>query len=421
MTYLDKLIQSYSNKSLIMRIIIGLLLGAALGYFARVGVSGLDLDGGETNAWSNIANLARLFGDFFVSALKAVAPVLVFILILSSLVNKTFGSTTGLKRVIVLYIVGTLLAAFVGVGVSFMFPTPIALDGVGAANSPAPANVWEVLKTTFFKIVDNPVNALSSGNYVGIVAWAVGLGIALKFCTNETKRFIGDLSEGVTKIIQVVIQLAPIGIFGIITYTVYDLGVEGLATYAKLTGVLVLALILVAVAVNPLIVFFVTKKNPFPIVFTCLKESGIPAFFTRSSAANIPVNMNLCKKLGVDDELSSISIPLGATVNMAGAAVVIAILALSTAYTLGIHPDFGTALLLCVVSAVGACGTSGVPGGSLMLIPLACALFGIDNDIAFKVITVGVIISVIQDSMETALNSSTDALFTIIVSQTSKH
>lgn len=417
MSYFEKLVKSYSDKSLILRILVALILGAVVGYFARIGVADINLEAGETNTWSNIANFSKILGDFFVNALKAVAPVLVFILILSSFVHKSFGNATGLKKVVVLYVIGTFLAALVGVAASFIFPTTLALDGVEAAGDPTPTDIWVVLRTTLFKIVDNPINALASGNYIGIVAWAIALGVALKFCTNETKRFIGDIAEAITKVIQAVIQLAPIGIFGIIVFTVYRLGIEGLLTYARLVVLLVITLLVVALIVNPIMVFAVTRKNPYPLVFKCLRDSGIPAFFTRSSAANIPVNMNLCKKLGVDDELSSISIPLGATINMAGAAVVIAILALSTAYTLGIRPDFWTAFLLCVVSAVGACGASGVPGGSLMLIPLACSLFGIDNDIAFKVITVGVTISVIQDSMETALNSFTDVLFTAIASQ----
>lgn len=273
-----------------------------------------------------------------------------------------------------------------------------------------------MLKTLLFNLIDNPFNAITRGNYIGIVAWSVALGVAMRYCSDETKTVFGDLSDGITKIVQFVIQLAPFGIFGLVTASVYETGLSVLAGYARIVVVLVAAMAFVALVVNPIIVFFVIKKNPFPLVFRCLRESGLTAFFTRSSAANIPVNLNLAKKLGLDEDLYSISIPLGATVNMAGAAVVIAILALAATHTLDISVDFGTALLLCVVSAVAACGTSGVAGGSLMLIPLACSLFNISNDIAMQVVAIGFIIGVIQDSVETAINSSTDVLFTAAAS-----
>ena len=396
MSSIQKLVASYKDKNLVLRIVTGLIIGAILGFAARSAAG--DIAAEHASFLINVVAFGEILGNLFVGALKAVAPILVFILILSSIVNKQYGSASGLKRVVVLYIVGTFLASCVGVAASFLFPTQLALSNVGAAENAVPASVWIVLKDLLFKVVDNPLNAIAHGNYVGILTWAIGLGVALKFCTNETKKIFTDLSEAVTKIVQFVIQLAPFGIFGLVASTVYQTGVD-------------------ALVVNPLIVFAVIKKNPYPLVFTCLRESGLTAFFTRSSAANIPVNLNLCKKLGISDELSSISIPLGATINMAGAAVVIAILALAAAHTLGVRPDFWTALLLCVVSAVGACGASGVPGGSLMLIPLACSLFNISNDIAMQVVAIGFIIGVIQDSVETAINSSTDVIFTAIASQ----
>lgn len=406
---MKKMFDSYKDKSLIMRIIVGLVLGAILGVAAQ--------GAGENAFFSSLVGFAGLLGNLFVGALKAVAPILVFILILSAIINKEFSSGgTGLKKVVVLYIVGTLLASATGVAFSFMFPTELALSGIEGADRPAPVSVLVVLKDLLFKIVDNPLNAIVTGNYIGIIAWAVGLGVSLRYAKSETKKFFGDISEALTKIVQFIIQLAPFGVFGLVATTVYETGLQALAGYARIVVVLVAAMAFVALVINPLIVFVMTKKNPYPLVLTCLKESGITAFFTRSSAANIPVNLNLCKKLGINEELYPISIPLGATINMGGAAVVIAIMALAAANTLGITPDFGTALLLCVVGALGACGASGVPGGSLLLIPLACGLFGISNDIAMQVVAIGFIIGVIQDSVETAINSSTDVIFSAVAS-----
>ena len=410
---MKKMFDSYKDKSLIMRIIVGLVLGAILGVAAQ--------GAGENAFFSSLVGFAGLLGNLFVGALKAVAPILVFILILSAIINKEFSSGgTGLKKVVVLYIVGTLLASATGVAFSFMFPTELALSGIEGADRLAPVSVLVVLKDLLFKIVDNPLNAIVTGNYIGIIAWAVGLGVSLRYAKSETKKFFGDISEALTKIVQFIIQLAPFGVFGLVATTVYETGLQALAGYARIVVVLVAAMAFVALVVNPLIVFVMTKKNPYPLVLTCLKESGITAFFTRSSAANIPVNLNLCKKLGINEELYPISIPLGATINMGGAAVVIAIMALAAANTLGITPDFGTALLLCVVGALGACGASGVPGGSLLLIPLACGLFGISNDIAMQVVAIGFIIGVIQDSVETAINSSTDVIFSAVASGVSE-
>ena len=404
----QKLVNKYMDKSLITRIVVCLILGAILGFVAQ-SINSEPLNGA--------ANFAGLLGNLFVGALKAVAPILVFILILSAIVNKEFsGGGTGLKKVVILYLVGTFLASCTGVIFSFLFPTELALMGIEGANRPAPVSVLVVLKDLLFKVVDNPINAIATGNYIGIIAWAVALGVTLRYASEQTKKFFGDVSEALTKVVQFIIQLAPIGVFGLVCATVYETGLQALAGYARIVVVLVVAMVFVALVVNPIIVFVITKKNPYPLVFTCLKESGITAFFTRSSAANIPVNLNLCKKLGVNEELYPISIPLGATINMGGAAVVIAVMALAAANTLGISVDFGTALLLCVVAALGGCGASGVPGGSLLLIPLACGLFGISNDIAMQVVAIGFIIGVIQDSVETAVNSSTDVIFTAIAS-----
>ena len=421
MTPMHKLVASYKNTNLILRIIIGLILGAILGFAARNGIENVDFGGTRLGQFLiNFAEFASIFGSLFVSALKAAAPILVFLLILSSILNKSIGATKGLTLVILLYIIGTLTAACVGVGASFLFPTTLTLSGVEAVDKSVPQNVWIVLKDLLFKIVDNPFNAIANGNYVGILAWSIGLGVALKFSDPQTKKIFTDISDGVSKIVQFIIQLAPFGIFGLVNSAVFETGVNALLGYGQLVIVLVAAMGVVALIVNPIIVLILTRKNPYPLVFTCLKDSGITAFFTRSSAANIPVNLALCKKLGICDELSSISIPLGATINMAGAAVVISILALAWEHTLGIEISFGTALLLSVVSAVGACGASGVPGGSLMLIPLACSLFKIPNEISMQIVAIGFIIGVIQDSVETAINSSTDVLFTAVASQISQ-
>lgn len=401
-----KMAKSYKNKNLVIRIFIGLVIGILLGFIAQ---------NTENTTIKAIASTSGILGDLFTKSLKAVAPILVFVLILNSIISKHFGNARGLKRVITLYLLGTFLASCVGVCFSFLFPITLSLDLPPVVRT-APAGLNEILKDLLFKMVDNPLNAICSGNYIGILTWAIAFGLGLRYCTNETKKIITDCSEAITKIVQAIIQLAPFGIFGLVTTSVYSTGFDALMGYIKLVGVLVGAMCFVAFIVNPLLVFIFLRKNPYPLIFLCLKESGTTAFFTRSSAANIPVNLNLCKKLGLDEELYSISIPLGAAINMTGAAVVIAILALSAATTLGIKPDFGTALLLCLVSTIGACGASGVAGGSLMLIPLVCSLFSISNDIAMQVVAIGFIIGVIQDSLETAINSSTDVVFTAVAS-----
>ncbi|CUU76828.1 serine/threonine transporter SstT [Campylobacter hyointestinalis subsp. hyointestinalis] len=396
----------YMDGNLILQIIIGIVLGAVLGFIANSG----------NQMALSIANSMSILGSLFVGALKSVAPILVFILVSSSIIVKEFGNANGLKKIIMLYLIGTFLASLSAVIASFLFPTTLVLQ-TNNAELLAPQSIIVVLKDLVFKMVDNPVHALSTGNYIGILTWAIGMGIALRHCAVETKKMFKDISEGITKVVKFIIRLAPFGIFGLVSTSVAQTGFEALGGYAKLLIVLVGTMLFVAFVINALIVYFVTKKNPYPLIMTCVKESAVTAFFTRSSAANIPVNMNLCKKLNLDEKLYSISIPLGATINMAGAAVTIAVLALSAVNTLNIQIGFLDAILLSVITAIGACGASGVAGGSLMLIPLACSLFGISNDIAMQVVAVGFIIGVIQDSVETALNSSTDVLFTAIASK----
>ncbi|MFM2482231.1 serine/threonine transporter SstT [Celerinatantimonas sp. YJH-8] len=382
------------RESLVLQIIIGIILGALCGYF-----------------WPTYANNFQLLGDLFVGGLKAVAPILVFILVMASIANHHKQSQTHLKPIIFLYIFGTFAAAITAVIMSFLFPTQLALTTDQASLTP-PQGIGEVLHTLLFKIVENPVSALLQGNYIAILAWAIGLGIVIRKGQSTTRDTLSDFADGVSAIVKFVIRLAPFGIFGIVAHIVGQKGFTPLVTYSHLLFVLLASMFIIAFIVNPVIVFFKLRQNPYPLVFRCLRESGVPAFFTRSSAANIPVNMELCRKLGLDKDTYSVSIPLGATINMAGAAITITVLSLATVHTLGIHVDFATALLLSIVATISACGASGVAGGSLLLIPLACSLFGISNDIAMKVVSIGFLIGVIQDAAETALNSSTDALFT---------
>lgn len=397
----SQLIKSYANGNLILQISIGILLGILVGAF-----------------FSDFSGFTTLLGALFTSALKAIAPLLVFILVLSSLCTKNFSQESGkIKNVIALYIIGTFLACVCAIISSFLFPTELVLEGVQKAENSSPANIQEVFKDLLLKIVDNPINALANGNYLGILAWAIGGGIALKHCSQETKQVFTDINKGVLKSVQFIVKLAPFGIFGLVADSVAQTGAAGLLSYAKLLIVLVFTMLFVAFVINPLIVFFYVKKNPFPLLFICLRHSALFAFFTRSSAANIPVNMALCEKLGINKDLYSISIPLGATINMAGAAVTIATLSLAAAHTVGIEISFFQALLLSIIGTFAACGASGVAGGSLLLIPLACSLFNINYDIAMQIVSIGFIISVVQDSVETALNSSTDVLFTAICSK----
>ncbi len=353
-----------------------------------------------------------LLGTVFVSALKAVAPILVLVLVASSIANHRQGQKTHIRPILVLYLFGTLAAAMVAVAASFMFPVTLQLGVPSAAELSPPGGIGEVLRNLLMQIVDNPIHALQAGNYIGILAWAVGLGMALRYAADSTRTALADLSDAVTRLVRAVIQLAPIGIFGLVAETVAATGLETLLDFVRLLVVLLGCMLFVALIANPLIVALVTRGNPYPLVFQCLRESGITAFFTRSSAANIPINMELCRKMGLHRETYAVSIPIGATINMAGAAITITVLTLAAVHTLGIPVDLPTALLLSVVAAVAACGASGVPGGSLLLIPLAAGLFGISDDLAMRVVAIGFIVGVVQDSAETALNSSTDVLFT---------
>ena len=353
-----------------------------------------------------------IFGNLFVKALKGVAPLLVFILVLNAMIQRKKDDNITMKPIVILYVFGTFAASIVGVAMSFLFPTNLHLQ-LADASVKAPSGIAEVLHNVILNIVDNPVNALINANYIGILAWALIIGFALhSSASDSTKSFFQDLATAITKVVTWVIRFAPIGIMGLVAESVGASGLSALLGYVQLLGVLIGSYALVSLAMNPLIVFLYTHKNPFPLVWTTLRESGLYAFFTRSSAANIPVNLDLCKRLGLNPDIYTISIPLGATINMAGASITISVLALAAAHTLGIAVDFPTALLLCLVSTVGACGASGVAGGSLLLIPVACASFGISNDIAMQVVGVGFIISVLEDACETALNSSSDVLFT---------
>ncbi len=387
-------LQFILRGSLVTQILVGLVAGVLLAVLSP-----------------STAVYVDLLGELFVSALKAVAPILVFVLVAASIANHKQGQQTSIGSILVLYIAGTFFAALVAVLASFMFPLTLQLKETAEALSP-PGNIGEVLKTLLLNVVDNPVNALINGNYIGILAWAIAIGVALRHAHGSTKNVLADISASLSFIVKLVIRLAPIGIFGLVASTIAQTGFGVLLDYAKLLVVLIGCMVFVALVVNPLIVFVKIRHNPYPLVFTCLRESGITAFFTRSSAANIPVNLALCKRLGLEEDTYSVSIPLGATINMAGAAVTITVLTLAAVNTLGIVVDIPTALLLSVVAAVCACGASGVAGGSLLLIPLACSLFGISNDLAMQVVGVGFIIGVLQDSAETGLNSSTDVLFT---------
>jgi len=388
------LLARIASGSLVLQIISGIILGVILASISTTG-----------------ANNVAFLGSLFVGALKAIAPILVFVLVASSIANQKKNSQTNMRPIIVLYLLGTFAAALTAVLFSFAFPTTLLLT-TGIEGTNPPQGISEVINTLLFKIIDNPVNALLTGNYIGILVWGVGLGITMHHACDSTKRMLSDVSDAVSNIVRFVIRLAPIGIFGLVAATFAETGFDALAGYGQLLMVLVGSMLFIALVVNPIIVYVKIKRNPYPLVLKCLRESGVTAFFTRSSAANIPVNMALCEELKLHKDTYSVSIPLGATINMGGAAITITVLTLAAVHTMGIHVDFMTALLLSVMAAVSACGASGVAGGSLLLIPLACSLFGISNDIAMQVVAVGFIIGVIQDSAETALNSSTDVLFT---------
>lgn len=387
-----RLMEKWNRLSLICRIACGLVLGVILGLcFPNASVIGI-------------------LGDIFVGALKSVAPILVFFLVISAVANASNTVSKRFRTVVFLYILSTLLASVLAVVASKLFP--VSLQLVAAVSNEAPKGIAQVFKNLLNNIVQNPVSAIVNANYIGILAWAIVLGLALKKVNHEpTNEIMSKISDAVSISVRWIINLAPLGILGLVFVAISTNGISVFVDYGKLLLVLVGCMLFLALVVNPLIVFFMLKKNPYPLVFRCLKESGITAFFTRSSAANIPVNMELCRKLGLDKDMYSISIPLGATINMDGAAITIAIMTLAAANTLGISVDIPSALILCVMATLGACGASGVAGGSLLLIPMACSLFGIGNDIAMQVVGVGFIIGVIQDSLETALNSSGDVLF----------
>lgn len=382
------------RDSLVLQIFIGIVLGVMLALLAP-----------------DAARAAIIFGNLFVAALKAVAPVLVLVLVASAIANRKASHMGQMRPILLMYLAGTVLAALLAVVLSTLFPTSLTLE-VNDLDLAAPRGIAQVLGALLEKIVDNPVNALLEGNYIGIVVWGALLGIFLHRAAETTRRALGDWSDAITHIVRIVIRLAPIGIFGLVAGNLADSGLAVLGGYVRILTVLLSAMLIMALVVNPFIAWVAMRRNPYPLVFTALRDSGITAFFTRSSAANIPVNLALCERLGLERDTYAVSIPLGATINMGGAAITITVLTLAATHTLGITVDIPTALLLSVVAALSACGASGVAGGSLLLIPLSCGLFGISDDVAMQVVAVGFIISILQDSAETALNSSTDVVFT---------
>ena len=394
---MQDLLRKLKQVSLVKQIIAGLVIGVVLALTIP-----------------ELAKPVAILGSLFVGALKAVAPVLVLFLVMSAIVQHKRGHKTNMKTIISLYLLGTFAAGLIAVIASFMFPVSLKLTA-GAEGMTPPGSVVEVLRTLLLNIVDNPVNAIINANYIGILAWAALIGFALKSAADSTKTVIGNLADAMSKIVAWVIKFAPLGIMGLVFESITTNGISSLLGYGKLLAVLIGCMLVVALVVNPIIVFTLIRQNPYPLVLKCLKESGITAFFTRSSASNIPVNIKICEDLGLDKDSYSVSIPLGATINMAGAAVTISVMTMAAVHTLGIQVDLPTAVILSVLAAVSAAGASGVAGGSLLLIPLASSLFGIPNDVAMQVVAVGFIIGVLQDSFETALNSSTDVLFTAAV------
>ena len=395
-------LNAWNKLSLVKQIIIGLVIGIALALVAPTQLSGI-----------------TIFGDLFVGALKAVAPILVFFLVMSAIAGHKSGEKTNMKHVLLLYLVGTFLAGTLAVIASFLFPVELTLVEASTDIAP-PSGIVEVLQNLLFNVVKNPVDALINANYIGILTWAILLGIALRHANEATKTVLANIADAVSQVVRWVIKLAPLGVMGLVFNSIATTGLSALAEYGQLILLLVGVMAVDALVINPLIVFVNTKENPYPLVLKCLKDSGVTAFFTRSSAANIPVNMRLCDELGLDKNTYSVSIPLGATINMGGAAITISIMALAAAATQGVEVDILTAILLCVLSAISACGASGVAGGSLLLIPLACSLFGIPNDVAMQFVGIGMIVGVIQDSCETAINSSTDVLFTAVADKVAK-
>lgn len=393
---MKKIFKKWNEISLVKRIICGLIAGMILGLIAPQ------------------LTVISLLGDLFVGALRAVAPLLVLFLVMSALSHQGEGTKNNMKRVIFLYLLGTFLSGCVAVIASFLFPISISLTETSTDIASAPSGIGEVLHSLLMSVVSNPVEALVNANYLGILAWAILLGIALRKASDGTKNAIANIADALSQIVRWVINCAPFGVLGLVFSTLSEQGLTSLLGYGKLVLHLVSSMAFVALVVNPLITFIGIRQNPYPLVFKCLKDSGITAFLTRSSAANIPVNMKLCEELGLDRDTYAVSIPLGSTINMGGASVTISILTLAAVHTLGISVDFPTAIILCVLSAASACGASGVAGGSLLLVPLACSLFGISDDIAMQVVGTGFIVGVIQDSCETAINSSTDVLYTAV-------
>ncbi len=393
MTFLKKLL----NLNITIQIAIGIIFAVILSLVSQ--------------EWSSMSGI---FGQLFVQSLKAVAPVLVLFLVISALANQTNYKDSKIQPIVMLYIFGTFSAAFLAVLMSKLFPINLYLNTIDSVIE-APKGINEVLRNLLYKIVDNPINAIMNSNFIGILVWGILVGIGVRNASQTTKQTFNDITKIITDIVRMVIKLAPIGIFGLVSSSLAESGMDILSQYVRLILVLVGSMLIMALLINPIIVWLKTRRNPYPIVLIALKESGLTAFFTRSSAANIPVNLRLCEKLGFKKNIFAVSIPLGATINMGGAAITITILTLAATNTLGIHVDFLSALLLCIVSALSACGASGVAGGSLLLIPLSCGLFGISEEVAMQVVSVGFVISVLQDSTETALNSSTDVVFTSAV------
>ena len=389
---MKKLWNKWTEIALVKRILVGLVLGAILG-LTIPGATGISI-----------------LGDVFVSALKAIAPLLVFFLVISSLCNAGNSHGGVIKTVIILYMFSTVLAAVIAVFASMAFPVKLTLATAAATDTAAPQGVAEVLNNLLLNVVANPVSSLVNANYVGILTWAILLGLAFRAANDMTKNVLNDIANGTSAVVSWIINMAPFGIFGLVFNTVSTNGLEIFTTYGKLLALLVGCMLFIYFVTNPLLVYWCIRKNPYPLIFHCLKRSALTAFFTRSSAANIPVNMKVCEDMGLDRDTYSVTIPLGATINMDGAAITITVMTMATAFTLGIHVDIPTAIILSLLAALSACGASGVAGGSLLLIPMACSLFGISDDISMQVVAVGFIIGVIQDSVETALNSSSDLL-----------
>ncbi|WP_336148737.1 serine/threonine transporter SstT [Acinetobacter ursingii] len=393
----------FSRLSLVTKILIAIILGFFVAVF-----------------FPSFTPYLSLLGELFIKALKSVAPILVFVLVMSSIANFKVGHNANLRPILILYAVVMILAALCAIVASHFFPSFLYLNADAQTELQPASSLSEILKNLLLSFVANPVQAIAEANFIGILGWAVGLGIALRHSSDTTKQVLTDISLAVNQIIQVVISFAPLGIFGLVAVTFADAGLATLKNYAQLIAVLLGTMVFVALVINPILVAIVIRSNPYPLVLKCLRESGITAFFTRSSAANIPVNLDLAKRLGVNEATASVAIPLGATINMAGAAVTITVLTLAAVHTLGIHVDILTMIILSIVATVSACGASGVAGGSLLLIPVACGLFGIPSDVAMQVVAIGMVISVLQDSSETALNSSTDVIFTAAVDIASK-